>query len=67
MNVRVALADLTAGKVVVNQQLPNLIYQRYLRLYFDVFTSAGAGTFIAYLSDGPEDAETDFDLTEGAS
>jgi FMN-dependent NADH-azoreductase len=67
MQVRPALADLTAGKVVVNQPLPNLIYQRYLRLYFDVFTSATAGTMLAYLSDGPEDAETDFDQTEAAS
>ena len=68
MTVRAALADLAvAGKVIVNQALPNLIYQRYMRILVDVFTSAGAGTMCAYLSDGPEDAETDFDLTEGAS
>jgi len=67
MQVRIALAQLTAGALVVNQVLPVLTLQRFLRLYFDVFTSAGAGEFIAYLASGPEPHVTDFDQVEAAS
>lgn len=64
---RFALAALTAGALIINQALPNLDFQRYLRMYFDVFTSASAGTVIAYLSDGPEPGVADVDQTEAAS
>ena len=64
---RFALAQLTAGALLINQALPNLDFQRYMRLYFDVFTNATAGTICAYLSDGPESAKTDVDQVEAAS
>ncbi len=64
---RFALAQLTAGALLINQALPHLDYQRYLRLYFDVFTSATAGTLIGYLSDGPEPAVSDVDQVEAAT
>jgi hypothetical protein len=67
MQNRIVLANLTAGALVVNQALPVLNLQRYLRLYWDVFTSATAGTICAYLASGPEPHVTDFDQTEAAS
>ena len=67
MQVRPALAALTAGALIINQALPVLTLQRYLRLYFDVFTSASAGEFIAYIASGPETHVTDFDQVEAAS
>lgn len=67
MQNRIVLASLAAGALVVNQALPVLTMQRYLRLYFDVFTSATTGTFCAYLASGPEPHVVDFDQVEAAS
>ncbi len=64
---RIALAQLTAGALVVNQKLPDFTYQKFMRLYFDVFTSANAGELIAYLASGAEPHVTDFDQVEAAS
>lgn len=64
---RIVLANLTAGALIVNRQLPVFTLQRYLRLFFDFFTSATAGTLAAYLASGPEPHVTDFDQTEAAS
>jgi hypothetical protein len=65
--IRVALAQLTAGALIVNEKLADLTYQRYLRLYFDFFTGAGAGSLLAYLASGPEPHVTDFDQVDPAS
>ncbi len=56
------MAQMTAGALLVNQALPVWTYQRYLRLYFNVFTNATTGSFFACLSDSPEPHETDIDL-----
>jgi len=45
MTVRVPLANLdAAGDLAINQPIPHFDYQRYMRVYFDVFTNATAGT-----------------------
>ena len=49
-------AAVASGKPLINQQLPHFEYKRYLGLYFDITTTTGS--FIAYLSDTPEPAET---------
>lgn len=65
---RFLLAQLTpAGKLLVNQQLPVGIYLQYLGLNFNVFTSADAGKFEAFLSDSPETAEAVIDLEMAGS
>jgi Na+/serine symporter len=58
---RFLVAQMTAGALLVNQALPVWSYQRYLRLYFNVFTNATAGSFFAALSDSPEPHQTDLD------
>lgn len=57
------LASMTAGAVLINQPLGHWDYQQYMRLYFNVVGSdPGSGSsLVAYLSDGPESAETDLD------
>jgi hypothetical protein len=52
----------TAGNILINQPLPHLIYQQYLRLYFNAVTTAAALTVCAWLAAGPESAVSDFDL-----
>jgi hypothetical protein len=64
---RFLLAQMTAGALLVNQALPVWSYQRYLRLYFNVFTDATAGSFFAALSDSPEAHQTDLDLEMAGS
>jgi hypothetical protein len=64
---RIVLANLAAGALVINQQLPVFDYQRYLRAYFTPFTDATLGTIAIWLSDGPETAVTDFGQTVPAS
>ena len=55
---RFLTAQMTAGKVLVNQQLPVGRYLRYLGMYFNVFTSDTTLEVVAWLSDTPEPAET---------
>jgi hypothetical protein len=64
---RFLLAQMTAGALLINEAIPVALYQRYLRLYFNVFTNATTGTFIAYLSDAPESAQTDLTLEQAGS
>ena len=66
MQVRPALATMVAGALLINQALPVLTLQRYLRLYFDVFTGP-TGSVCAYLASGPEPHVTDYDQVEAAS
>jgi len=54
-------ASMTAGALIINQPLPGLLLQRYLRLYYNSVGSTGTGSLCAYLSDGPEQAVTDID------
>lgn len=55
-------ATMTAGQILWNQRLSVELYQRYLRLYFNVIgTTASAGKIIAGLTDGPESAQTQLD------
>ena len=67
MQLRIALAQLIDGALVVNQQLPVLQFQRYMRLYFDFFTNNTNGGVVAYLASGPEPHVADFDQVEAAS
>jgi hypothetical protein len=64
---RWALAALTANTLIHCAALPVMNYQRYLRLYFNVFTNATAGTIFAALSNGPESAVAQVDHVEAAS
>lgn len=59
---RFTAAQMAIATLLVNQMLPVADYQRYLGLYFTMFTSATLGTICGYLADGPEAAETDLDL-----
>lgn len=58
-----AVADMTAGKILVNQMLPVFDYQQFLQLDFNVVGSnPGSGsTIFACLADGPEPPPTDLD------
>lgn len=61
----VAIANLiTAGACVVNQALPVQIYQRYMRIYFNVIdTNPDSGsTICAFLSESPWNAFSQLDL-----
>ena len=61
------LASLTAGKLLVNQQIPVQKYQRYVRLYFNAVGGTWtAGKLAAYLQDHPEPAEAQLDLVDVA-
>lgn len=64
---RWALAQLTAGSLLLNIPMPVMQYQRYLRLYFAVFTSNTAGTIFAALADSPEEHALQVDHVEAAS
>ena len=64
---RWALAQLTAGALLLNIPMPVMKYQRYLRLYFNMFTNATAGTLFAALADSPEEAAAQVDHVEAAS
>ncbi len=64
---RWALAQLTAGALLLNIPMPVMQYQRYLRAYFNVFTSNTAGTIMVALADGPEEAAAQVDHVEAAS
>ena len=66
-SVNIPNASLTAGKLLINQQLPVQKYQRYMRLYFNPVggdVTYTAGSLIAYLQDHPEPAEAQLDQTE---
>jgi len=60
-------AQMTAGKLLINEPLGNWKYQQYMRMYFNVYTSAVSLTVCAYLAAGPDSAETDIDLVEAGS
>lgn len=63
---RFADTDVTAtGKLLINDALPVVKYQRYLYMYFNIFTTTGSVE--AYLSDAPESAETDIAQTATGS
>ena len=54
-------AQLVAGAAIYNQQFPVALLRRFIRLTFNVVTTATAGSIIAGLTDGPETAELAFD------
>lgn len=57
-----ALGKLTAGAILINQRLNVALYQRWMRLYFNVIDSSpSAGKIQAGFTDGPESAETSID------
>ena len=58
---------MTAGALLINQPIGNFKFQRYLRLYYDVFTSATTCKFIAWLANGPEPAVQDLDQVVSAT
>lgn len=61
------LANLTAGKTIINQQIPVQKYQRYVRLYFNAIGGTWtAGKIVAWLQDHPEPAEDQLDLVDVA-
>jgi hypothetical protein len=63
----ILLANLTAGKLLVNQQIPVQEYQRYMRLYFNAIGGTWtAGKLVGYLQDHPETAEAQLDLVDVA-
>jgi len=64
---RWAVAQLTAGALLLNIPMPVMQYQRYVRLYFNMFTNATAGTLFAALADSPEEAALQVDHVEAAS
>lgn len=64
---RFALSDLTAGALLLNVPFPVVKYQRYMRIYFNVFTSANAGKIMVAITDGPESAVAQVDHVEAAS
>lgn len=66
MQVRFAAAAMINGALLINQQLPFLSLQRYLRLFFDVFTSNSNGGVVAYLATGPEPHTVDVDQVEAS-
>lgn len=64
---RFALAELTAGALLLNIPFPVVKYQRYMRIYFNVFTNATAGKIMVAITDGPESAVAQVDHVEAAS
>lgn len=65
---RWAVGQLTAGALLLNIPMPYFQYQRYLRMYFNVFTSASpAADIMVALADGPEEAALQVDHVEAAS
>lgn len=61
------LAQLTASALLLNIPMPVMQYQRWLRLYFNVFTTATTGTIFAALADSPEEAALQVDHVEAAT
>ena len=60
--INVALADLSAGALIINQQIPVQKYQQFVQLKFNVVGSDNTvGTLVAYLQDHPESAEAQLD------
>ena len=60
--INIALADLSAGALLVNQQIPVQKYQQFMRLKYNVVGSDNTvGSLLAYLQDHPEPAETQLD------
>lgn len=56
------LAALSAGALLINIPLPAAIYQRYMRLKFNVVGSDNTvGSIFAVLASGPEPAEDNLD------
>lgn len=64
---RWTVANMTAGSLLLNIPMPHMQYQRYLRLFFNMFTDNTAGTVFAALADSPEAAELQVDHVEAAS
>ena len=64
---RFTAAQMAANTLLVNTPIPVADYQQFLGMNFNVFTNATGGTIFVGLSDTPETAETDIDLTEAGS
>ena len=64
---RWALAQLTAGALLLNIPMPVMEYQRFLRIRFNVFTSNTQGGIMVALSDAPEKHATQVDHVEAGS
>ena len=65
---RWAVAQLTAGALLLNIPMPVMQYQRFLRVHFNVFTSASpAADIMVALADSPEEAALQVDHVEAAS
>jgi hypothetical protein len=63
----ILLATMTAGTLLVNQQVPVQEYQQFIRLYFNAIGGTWtAGKLVAYLQDHPETAEAQIDLVDVA-
>lgn len=60
-------AQLAAGALLINQQLPIWDMQRYMRLFFKTFTDSTTGDLFGCLADGPETPQTDKDLVQAGS
>lgn len=54
---RFARARMTAGALLINQQLPPWEYRQWITMEWEPYTN-GTGSLIAYLAAGPEPAET---------
>lgn len=67
MEFRYALAQLTAGALMINTGLPHMDYQQFMGIVFTPFTNDNNLTVNSWLADGPEPAQTDLDVTVGAS
>ncbi len=65
---RWALAELTAGALLLNIPMPVMKYQQFLRVHFNVFTSASpAADIMVALADSPEAHALQVDHVEAAS
>ncbi len=65
---RWVVGALTAGALLLNTPMPVMQYQRWLRVYFNVFTSASpAADIMVALADSPEEAALQVDHVEASS
>ena len=65
---RFSLAELVAGALLLNTPMPHMKYQRYMRIFFNVFTSASpAADIMVALADSPEEAALQVDMTDAGS
>lgn len=64
---RFELADMTAKALLINQPMPLMKYQRFLRIYYNVFTTNTQGGIMVALADGPEEAQTMLDHVDAGS